>query len=150
MMLFMPMYYLDPTDEAAIHLFTKPLKNDVYMLNLLRFKTQADYSQHPQLAPTPPISGREAYMRYVEATLPMLQQSGGDITLIGQCDRFFIGPADECWDLAMIIKQHSLNDFLAFASNPDYLKIIGHRVAALEDSRLLPIEAIGPSGTTVT
>ena len=146
----LPMYYLDPTDEAAIHLFTKPIKNDVYMLNLLRFKTQADYSHHPQLAPMQPISGKEAYMRYVEATLPFLRESGGDITLIGQCDRFFIGPADEHWDLAMIIKQRSLNDFLAFASNPSYLEILGHRVAALEDSRLLPIEALAPNETPVT
>lgn len=84
----MPMYYLDPTDEAATHLFTKPLKNDVHVLNLLRFKTQADYRQHPQLAPTPPISGREAYMRYVEAALPLLRASGGEITLIRQGDDF--------------------------------------------------------------
>jgi len=46
------------------------------------------------------------------------------------------------WDLVMVIKQKSLNDFLAFATNPDYLKVIGHREAALEDSRLLPTESI--------
>lgn len=39
----------------------------------------------------------------------------------------------------MMIRQNSVQDFLAFASNPEYLKIIGHRTAALEDSRLLPL-----------
>jgi hypothetical protein len=33
----------------------------------------------------------------------------------------------------------SVDDFFAFASNPAYLAGIGHRTAALEDSRLLPI-----------
>jgi hypothetical protein len=28
---------------------------------------------------------------------------------------------------------------MAFASNPEYLSGIGHRLAALEDSRLLPL-----------
>jgi hypothetical protein len=39
----------------------------------------------------------------------------------------------------MLIKQKSLADFLAFASNTDYLAGMGHRSAALEDSRLLPV-----------
>ena len=39
----------------------------------------------------------------------------------------------------------SVQDFMAFASNPAYLSGIGHRQAALEDSRLLPLIE-GPVG----
>jgi hypothetical protein len=38
------------------------------------------------------------------------------------------------------VRQKSVEEFMAFASNEDYLAGIGHRLAALEDSRLLPIE----------
>jgi hypothetical protein len=39
----------------------------------------------------------------------------------------------------MPVRQRGVSDFMAFASNPAYLAGIGHRVAALEDSRLLPL-----------
>ena len=42
----------------------------------------------------------------------------------------------------MIIKQKSLDSFLSFASDPQYQGVIGHREAAIVDSRLLPVEAI--------
>ena len=58
---------------------------------------------------------------------------------LGRGGAFLIGPTDERWDAAMLIRQSSLASFLAFASNADYLKGLGHRTAALEDSRLLPL-----------
>jgi hypothetical protein len=39
----------------------------------------------------------------------------------------------------MLITQSSVNDFFAFASDEAYMAGVGHRTAALEDSRLLPI-----------
>ena len=112
------------------------------MLNLLRFRTVADYSAHPQLMPNVPISGREAFQKYIDHTLPFLRKSGGEIVFLGEGGSFLIGPQDERWDLAMLIRQHSLSDFMAFASNQEYLAGIGHRTAALEDSRLLPLVEI--------
>ena len=53
---------------------------------------------------------------------------------------FFVGPSDESWDHVLLVRQASLDDFFAFASNPVYLEGLGHRTAALADSRLLPIE----------
>jgi hypothetical protein len=41
----------------------------------------------------------------------------------------------------MLIEQVALDDFFSFASNAGYLSGIGHRTAALEDSRMLPIVA---------
>jgi hypothetical protein len=39
----------------------------------------------------------------------------------------------------MLVRQSSVNDLISFASNERYLAGIGHRTAALEDSRLLPV-----------
>ena len=112
------------------------------MLNLLRFRETADYSATPVLNPAKPISGREAYDIYVRLTLPFLKESGGDILFLGKGGHFLIGPENEYWDAIMLIRQHSVNSFLAFEQNEDYMKIIGHRTAALVDSRLLPVEEI--------
>tara|TARA_R110000868_G_scaffold74471_2_gene215391 strand:- start:1375 stop:1803 length:429 start_codon:yes stop_codon:yes gene_type:complete len=134
--------YLNPTDESAKQLFSKSMRGEVIMLNLLRFKEIADYSQFSDIAPKTPITGKEAYQIYINQTFPFLEKSGGEIMLLGKSEHFFIGPMEEKWDLVMIIKQKSLDSFLSFPSDPQYQVVLGHREAAIVDSRLLPIEAI--------
>jgi uncharacterized protein (DUF1330 family) len=109
------------------------------MLNLLRFRAPADYGATPHLAPIVPITGEEAYRIYMEHTLPCLERSGGRLLFFGRGGRFLIGPDDERWDAAMLVRQESAAAFLAFASDQEYMPGIGHRTAALEDSRLLPL-----------
>jgi uncharacterized protein (DUF1330 family) len=115
----------------------------VTMLNLLRFRDEADYSSFPDLAPDAPISGREAYQRYAEHTRSFLAAVGGEVQFLGAGGLNLIGPAEERWDLVMLVRQESVQSFLAMAQNPEYLAGIGHRSAALEDSRLLPIVEVG-------
>jgi hypothetical protein len=110
------------------------------MLNLLKFRETADYSQHPGLAPATPITGRQAYERYVRHTLPYLEESGGELVYLGTGGAYLVGPAGHGWDMAMLVRQRSVESFMAFATNEGYLAGIGHRVAALEDSRILPLE----------
>ncbi len=131
--------HLDPTDGNLVHLLERGLTGPVTMLNLLRFRDIADYDPFPDLAPAAPISGREAYDRYIAHTLPFLEASGGSLTFLGDGGHVFIGPAEERWDLVMLVRQTSIEDFFAFADNAAYLAGIGHRTAALLDSRLLPV-----------
>jgi hypothetical protein len=131
--------YLDVTEEAGRVFFTRRITGPVVMLNLLRFRTRADYSGSPHLAPPEPIDGATAYQRYIEHTLPLLRKSGGDVLFLGRGGPFLIGPSDERWDSALLVRQRSVADFMAFASDTEYLAGVGHRTAALEDSRLLPL-----------
>jgi hypothetical protein len=130
--------YLDPSDENARRLFERGIEGPLTMLNLLRFREVADYSGFPELAPPEPISGSAAYDRYVRHTAPFLAASGGSVLYVGTGGHNFVGPASERWDLVMLIRQSSVSDFFAFA-NEEYLAGIGHRTAALADSRLLPL-----------
>ena len=134
--------WLEATDEAAMQLFSRQIDGPITMLNLLRFRDTADYSAFPDLDPGATISGREAYQRYIEHTLPYLHATGGALDLLGNAGHFFVGPPDEVWDAAMLVRQNSLQDFLAFATNEAYLAGVGHRTAALIDSRILPIEVL--------
>jgi hypothetical protein len=131
--------YLEPTQESGRAFFTRGISGSVVMLNLLRFRPVADYSATPDLAPASPISGETAYRLYMEHTLPHLKQSGGEVLFFGKGGEFLIGPSDERWDAAMLVRQTNVASFLEFASNQEYLSVIGHRLAALEDSRLLPL-----------
>ena len=130
---------IDPTQEAGVNLFSRNIPGEVVMLNLLRFREIADYSENPELKPEDEISGREAYQKYIDHTMTMLREGGGDVVFLGEGGKYFIGPQEEQWDLVMLIRQKSLSDFMAFATNEEYVAGIGHRTAALIDSRLLPI-----------
>ncbi len=131
--------YLEPTQESGRAFFLRGITGPVVMLNLLRFRDVADYSAAPGLAPESPISGAEAYRRYIEHTLPHLERSGGSLLFLGKGGNFLIGPTDERWDAALLVRQSSVEAFMAFASNAEYLAGIGHRLAAIEDSRILPL-----------
>ena len=130
--------YLMPTQEAGRNFVMRQIQGSVVMLNLLQFREIADYSATPELMPETPISGKEAYQLYIEHTLPFLAKSGGEILFMGEGGDFLIGPTNERWDAVLLIKQSNVNSFLAFSSDEDYMKGMGHRTAALADSRLLP------------
>jgi len=131
--------HLDVTEEAGRAFFMRRIAGPVVMLNLLRFRAQADYSATPHLAGPDPIDGATAYQRYIEHTLPFLRKSGGDVMFFGRGGPFLIGPSHERWDATLLVRQRSVADFMAFASDAAYLAGVGHRTAALEDSRLLPM-----------
>ena len=131
--------YLDVTQEAGAALFARNISGEVIMLNLLRFREVADYTAHPELAPSDPISGEAAYQIYMRYTAPFLQESGGSLLFSGAGRQYLIGPQEEQWDMVLLVRQNSLADFMAFTSNEAYQAILGHRTAALADSRLLPM-----------
>ncbi|MBX3083093.1 MAG: DUF1330 domain-containing protein [Anaerolineae bacterium] len=134
--------YLEATQDAGRAFVMRRMQGQIVMLNLLRFREIADYSAHPELAPSTPISGAEAFQCYIDHTLPFLRESGGDLTFLGAGANFLIGPSDERWDLVMLVRQSSVESFLAFNSHQGYLAGLGHRTAAIEDSRLLPLSEL--------
>ena len=132
--------YLDATPESGKNFFlTFQQQGKVVMLNLLKYRSKADYTHAKELDPGEELTGREAYQLYMKHTRPVLEQAGSKVLFYGDCGHFLIGPDNEKWDTMLLVEHESAEKFIAFAQNPDYLKTAGHRKAALEDSRLLPI-----------
>ncbi|MEA1903987.1 MAG: DUF1330 domain-containing protein [Actinomycetota bacterium] len=135
--------FLEPTPETGQLFAQRGLDGPVTMLNLLRFRDQADYRTYPELAPPTPITGREAYDRYAEHTRPFLEEAGGRVAFLGKGGFYLIGPTGERWDMVMMVEYGNVAAFMGMAENQAYRAGLGHRSAALEDSRLLPIEPVG-------
>lgn len=138
-----PTAYIDATEENGRLAFGRGIAGPVVMLNLLRFRPIADYSSAPRLAPDGEITGRDAYDRYVQHTLPYLEAAGGELHFLGEGGHYLIGPLDQRWDLVMLVRHRSLEALVAMSADDAYMAGTGHRVAALEDSRLLPIVELG-------
>lgn len=131
--------FLSVSDENVAALFARNIIGEVVMLNLLRYRDVADYSSHPELAPNEPVSGREAYRSYARHTLPFLEAAGGTLLYSGNGGNFLIGPSSRGWDQILLVRHLSIQAFMNFASDKEYLSGVGHRTAALRDSRLLPL-----------
>jgi uncharacterized protein (DUF1330 family) len=134
--------FIEPDQAAMTAFFRDPPAGPIVMLNLLRFREVADYRAAPELAPATPISGAEAYARYVEHSRPFVEEAGGRVLFHGAATGhgYLIGPRDEHWDAVLLIEQPTAEVFLTFASNAAYLAGLGHRQAAVSDSRLLPLQ----------
>ncbi len=131
--------YIEPTHEALrAFLQTRPT-GPVSMLNLLRFRPVADYSGTPELAPPEAVSGAAAYQRYMAHAAPFIANAGAGLRLLAHASAPVIGPPDERWDMVLLVRYPSAQAFVAFATDARYLAGVGHRTAALADSRLIPL-----------
>ena len=108
------------------------------MLNLLRFRAQAQY---PPGDPSAACRGRTAYMRYSAVAIEKVKQVGGEPLWIFDVLSTFIGPTGEKWDEVLIVRYPSVEAFLGMLAMPDYRAATVHRTAALENSRLVVMRA---------
>jgi uncharacterized protein (DUF1330 family) len=123
-----------PTSEQIQGLLAGPADQPVVMLNLLRFKPQAD-------APDEGISGEEAYRRYAGPMQAFVESRGGRLLWIGRVDAQVIGTGGEGFHLIALVEYPSRQAFLAIATDPHVKEIGVHRAAGLESQWLLATTA---------
>ncbi|MCK9505400.1 MAG: DUF1330 domain-containing protein [Porticoccaceae bacterium] len=109
----------------------------VMMLNLLRYREQADF---PLGYSDQPCSGREAYQRYAALATPLVLDIGGHIRFAGQAVANVVSPKDERWHDIIIVEYSSPRIFVQMATSADYQRIVYLRTTALEDSRLIAMQ----------
>ena len=110
----------------------------VVMLNLLRYRAQADYGGHPDSAAG---SGREIYFgHYVPAfnAVAALKEVQTSIVYVGTALAGLVAPPDERWDDIALVEYPSLAAFRSIAESREYqAQASHHRRAALQDWRLI-------------
>ncbi|MEZ5482617.1 MAG: DUF1330 domain-containing protein [Porticoccaceae bacterium] len=109
----------------------------VVMLNLLRYRDQADF---PEGFVGEPCSGSEAYGMYAKATMPLVEKVPVKIVYAGHAVADLIMTADEHWDDILIVEYPSVSSFIALMNNPEYQKTLYLRTAALSSSRLIAMQ----------
>lgn len=127
---------IEPTREQLSELLSRDPHEPVVMLNLLRFRERAT-------EPAEGMSGRDAYQRYGAEALPHLADAKAEILWRGEGVGTVIGPTDERWDEAILVRYPSVKAFLDMVSKDAYQQIAGFRTAALEDSRLVALREEG-------
>ena len=116
-------------------------KGPIFVLNLLRFRAEADYEGQSGFAP---CSGKEAYYeRYVPAFRKLTEGSSIQLVWLGMVLAPFVVPAGERWDQIAIVQYPSFEVFRNAVGSPAYAaEASPHRKAALEDWRLIASEKV--------
>ncbi len=118
-----------PTPEQIQTLLSGPDDRPVVMLNLLRFKPQADGAGE---------SGQAAYERYAKAMTELVEGEGGRLIWAGNVDSIVIGESDAAaFDVVGIVEYPSRKKFVEIATSERVQKIGADRAAGLESQWLI-------------
>lgn len=130
---------ITPRPEQIQELLAGPPDTPVVMLNLLRFKPDADEPDHG-------ISGAEAYAKYGEQMRPWIESQGARLIWSGRVDSFVIGETEERFDMVALVEYPSRQEFLRIVSDPRVEAFAVHRKAGLEMQWLIASTAMARPG----
>lgn len=128
-------------NEEQIKGFMEPGHDGpIYMLNLLKFKEQAEYQDGRDTE----LSGAEAYGIYATEVAEHLAKVGGALMFSARVERLMLGEVEELWDSAGIAMYPSRKAMMEMMSSPDYQASAVHRSAGLAGQLNIElVEAMG-------
>lgn len=130
-----------PTDLERIQSLMEPGPDGpIFMVNLLKFKDQAEYEDGRETD----LTGREAYAIYGRAVAELLPKFGGKPVFIGDVTFLSLGQVEELWDEIAIASYPSRGDMVRMSMSPEWQEISVHRTAGLKGQ--LNIETVLPPG----
>ncbi len=112
-------------DPEQMEAFMKmEVEGPIHMLNLLRYKEDG---------------GRDSYAKYSANTIPLLEKRGGKVLYRARARATVIG--GEAWDDVFIVEYPSKQAFIDMVASEEYQQGVHLRHEALEDSRLVCMQA---------
>ncbi len=135
---------ISPSQKGFAELISGKVDEEpIVMVNLLKFKEEADYeslgSGHKDAELK--LTGKEAYELYAEHVVEMVEGVGGKVLWQGTARFTFIAPDEETWDEVVLVQYPSRAAFLKMVTSSEYQKIVHHRDVALDDSRLIETQS---------
>lgn len=128
--------YIDPSPANFAAFKALPRDAPIQMLNLLLYRTEAQYPAGHDHAGKG-WSGRRAYEEYGKTSGPIFRRVGGSIVWRGVFQTMVTGPDDMRWDDGFVAQYPNSAAFFEMIKDPDYQKAVVNRTAALVDSRLI-------------
>ena len=126
----------DPTDEQIQALMKGPTEGSIRMINLLKFKTKAEYEDGTDGGCA---NGMEAYLRYGAALNDgVLDAAGATVIYSEPVELGVIGDKSAMdFDVVAIVNYPSRQAFLEMTSSQAYIDAHTHREAGLDRQLLI-------------
>lgn len=119
------MAQIAPEPEQIQELLEGPAEGPVVMVNLLRFKKEAD-------APDEGLTGEQAYGRYGAQMVQWVTSQGARLIWSGRVDSMVIGDTDEYFHAIALMEYPSRAEFLRIIGDPRVAEYSVHRTAGLD------------------
>jgi uncharacterized protein (DUF1330 family) len=119
---------ITPNRDQFVELASSAEEGPVVMLNLLKFKARAEGEAG---------SGEDAYKRYGETAVKMVEEQGGRVLWQGRADQILIGDPEQGWDSVVLVEYPSRKAFIEMVTTPKYEAAHEHREAGLERTLLV-------------
>ena len=119
---------ITPSEKQMKMFMDFPDDKPIRMVNLLKFKTIAQYEDHRECD----LTGEEAYAIYSLEVLEHLAKVGGKVIFSGKVRGLLLGEVEELWDAVAIAEYPNRTAMITMFTNEDYLQSHLHRTAGLE------------------
>ena len=116
-----------PNKEQMAGFFEGDINSPISMVNLLKFKEEAEYED----GRNNDLSGKEAYMIYAMEVQEHLKKIGGEMVFGGEITRLMLGEVEDLWDSVAVARYPSRKAMLEMIMDPDYQESEKHRSAGL-------------------
>ena len=118
---------VQPGGEQAKTFFSLADDGPFVMVNLLKFKPQAEYEDGSDAH----LTGAQAYARYTEEVRKLLVGIGGRSVYAGPVAGILLGEVEELWDMIALAEYPSLAAMSEMMRSPGMQAISHHRRAGL-------------------
>ena len=124
---------LQPSGDQVRALRDRATGEPIAMLNLLKFKDQAEYQDGRPCD----LTGQQAYQLYAAAFREIMGPRGVRILYAGEPRGVLIGGGDDLWDEVAIIQYPNTQVMLDMLRDETYQAAQQHRAAGLEGQLLI-------------
>ena len=129
-----------PSDPKQIENVAKQgPEGPIFMINLLKFKEQAEYEDGRQSD----LTGRQAYQLYGAGVAGLLPDYGGRIFFVADTTFLQLGQVEELWDEIAIAVYPNRKALFDMSRSQEWQDLSVHRTAGLKGQ--LNIESVAPS-----
>ncbi len=128
-----------PSIEQAKGFFGSSENGPFVMINLLKFKDNAEYADGSDAN----LTGAAAYARYGKSVQACIASIGGRQIYAGNVSGLMMGEVEEIWDMVALVEYPSLAAMQAMVSSPEYQAIEHHRKAGLAGQLNIRTNPIG-------
>ena len=129
-----------PNDEQIAGFFEPGPDGPIYMVNLLKFKTQAVYEDGRDTE----LTGAQAYGIYGTEVSKLLTKFGGAAMFSASVQRLMLGEVEDLWDKVAIAMYPSRAAMMDMMRSEEMQEISVHRTAGLAGQ--LNIESVDAQG----
>ena len=126
-----------PSPEQMTEFFASEEDGPFVMVNLLKFKEQAEYADGRETD----LTGAQAYAIYGAAVQKCVADVGGTPGFSGEVTGLLLGEIEDNWDMVALVEYPSLEAFRSMMMSPEYQKIAVHRSAGLSGQLNIRVKA---------